>query len=399
VAAGDRTLDVLYVQVGRVDSYFRNSASWQWWPNMPPAKAYWALWRYEAPARPAEAQIAVIAGDFLMRRAEAAARGQTIIGLQLDYDCPAGDLTEYASFLDKLGKALPDGTKISITALLDWFRPGTQVRDLLAHTSEFVPQFYDAAPSGEGLKRAIAEPIDAARWGPVLNSFGVPYRLGISAFGRILYIHQGSAQAYRDLTPLDVLGRPELKSTSIERTPAGEQRSVMRVERPIALNYWTLERGDQVELIMPTRDSVRAGYDAAQKMGGYCAGIIFFRWPTARESLVLNPAQTLSWITHAAIPSSPPKIEFEEGDCAAVCCSDIQLRISDRLPERAVAFGIRSSRPLEYFLPNPRIKSRITVTGPSSIRLDLPAFHGAGFLYLGRAVTLDPAEFTVREEK
>ncbi len=237
-AAGNRPFDVLYVQVGRVDSYWKNSVSWPLQAQMPPAKEFWALWRYDPPARPAEAQIPVIAGDFTKRRAEAAGRGQTLVGVQLDYDCPTGDLAEYASFLEKLGKALPAGARISITALLDWFRAGTKISEVLAHASEFVPQFYDAAMSPEGRLRAIAEPIDAARWGPVFNSFKIPYRVGISTFGRITYKGTGGARNYRELTPLDILGLPGLKNISSGPTPGGEQRTVFQAQRPLKLNIY-----------------------------------------------------------------------------------------------------------------------------------------------------------------
>ncbi len=398
-AAGTHPFDVLYVQAGRVDSYFKNSVSWRWPTQIPQAAEYWALWRYDPPAIPADAQIDVIARDFVKRRDEASARGQTVIGIQLDYDCPTDDLPQYASFLEKLAKALPPGSRISMTALLDWFREGTRVRELLEHTNEFVPQFYDAAPNMEGQLRGIAEPVDAARWAPVFNAFGIPYRVGITTFGRIVFTRKGEAQFFRDLAPLDVLGRIGLSTVSAGQTPAGEQRSILRVERPVILNYWSLRPGDQIELIMPTRRSVLAAYGAAKQMGGHCEGVAFFRWPVSEETLVLNPAQVLGWVTSSDIVPGPPRVDAVEGNCVAVCCWDLQLRIADRLPEHAVTYRIQSSRPLEYFLPDVRIKSRIAVSSASSIRVELPALHGVGNLYLGRAVTMQPAQFTVTEEK
>jgi hypothetical protein len=398
-AARAHPFDVLYVQIGRIDSYYKNSVSWRWPLQMPPAAEYWALWRYDGQARPTEAQIAVIASDFHKRQAEAATQGNGVVGIQLDYDCPTADLPEYASFLGKVRKALPEGTRISITALLDWFRPSTRVGDVLVNTSEFVPQFYDVAPSSRIEMRGIAEPIDPARWGPVFNSFGVPYRVGISTFGRILFIHNGATQFFRDLTPLDVFGHPGLTGTSTGQTTAGEQQSVWRVDRATRLNYWPVKPGDEIEVIMPTRHSVLSTYDAAKQMGGFCAGVIFFRWPSAQETLVLNPAQVLSWITHTEIAPTPPAIEVNEGDCVAVHCWDLQLRIANRLPEHAVTFLVHASRPLEYFLPDQRITSRVLMTGPATIKVVLPASHGVGTLYLGRAVTLQLARFTVTEEK
>ena len=398
-AAGSHPLDVLYVQVGRVDAYQKNSASWSWRGNIPPAGKYWALWRYDPPAKLNEIQIPVIASDFIKRKEEAAARGQTIVGLQLDYDCPTNDLVEYKSFLEKLKKALPSGTKISITALLDWFRPDTNIREVLAHTNEFVPQFYDSALSQGDALKGIAEPIDFTRWGKTFNSFKVPYRVGISTFGRILATQNGSMRAFRDLAPLDVLEHPGLKSVSIEQTASGERRSIMQVERPTKINYWPLKPGDRVEMITPTQQSVLASYNAVRQMGEFCSGVIFFRWPGSEEYLVLNPASVLNWVAHTDTAPGNPTLAAEDGNCAAVFCMDLELRIPDQLPERPTIFRIQSSRPLEYFLVNEKIKSRISVAGASTIRLELPAYHGTGKVYLGRAVTLDEAEFTVAEEK
>jgi hypothetical protein len=398
-AAGAHPFDVLYVQSGRIDSYNKNSVSWRWPARIPRAAEYWAVWRYDWQARPAEAQIAVIAGAFQKRQAEAAAQGNTVVGIQLDYDCPTDDLQEYASFLEIARKALPAGTRISVTALLDWFRPGTRVGDVLAKTSEFVPQFYDVAPSSRIEMRGIAEPIDPARWGPVFNSFGVPYRVGISTFGRTLFIRGTSTQFFRELTPLDVFSHPGLSAPSTGQTTAGEQQSVWRVDQATRLNYWSIKPGDEIEMIMPTRRSVLSTYDAVRQMGGFCAGVIFFRWPTAQETLVLDPAQVLSWITHTEIAPAPPAIEVTEGDCVAVHCCDLQLRIANRLPEHPVTFLVHSSRPLEYFVPDQRISSRVLMTSPATIKVSLPASHGVGTLSLGRAVTLQPAVFTVTEEK
>jgi hypothetical protein len=391
-------LDALYIQVGRVDSYFKNSVSWKWQANLPPSKEYWTVWRYDPPAIPSETQISILAGDFIKRRSEAAACGKKLIGLQLDYDCPTDDLKEYGSFIEKLRQALPPGTKISITALLDWFRSGTKIKDALEHVNEFTPQFYDVSPRSQGKTRSIAEPIDAARWGPIFNSYGIPYRIGITTFGRIVYLHSGTAEEARDLTPLDVLDMPGLETMENGQTPAGEQRFVMRVKQSAKLSYYS-RIGDQIELIRPTQNSVLAAYNQARLIGGACAGVIFFRWPNERESLVLDPMQVMGWLNHREAMPANPKIEVREGDCAAVQCSDLQLSIPTRFPERKVVYRISSSQPFEYFLPNPRIKSRIRQAGASAIRIELPALHGTGSLRLGRAVTGKAAQFTIDQEK
>ena len=89
----------------------------------------------------------------------AAQAGQHLVGLQIDHDCPTYSLTEYARFLQGLRAALPPEDLLSITALLDWFREGTALTDVVAQVDEFVPQFYDVsevAPPREGISLNLA---------------------------------------------------------------------------------------------------------------------------------------------------------------------------------------------------------------------------------------------------
>src|SRR4029077_15300677 len=104
-------------------------------------------------------------------------------GLQLDVDCPTRSLAGYAEFLRGLRHRIPSGKRVSIRALLDWFGRGTAAPELVASIDEYVPQFYDVRLGGPGAE--IAEPVDARRWAPVFNGLGTPYRIGLSAFGRI----------------------------------------------------------------------------------------------------------------------------------------------------------------------------------------------------------------------
>jgi hypothetical protein len=67
------------------------------------------------------------------------------------------------------------------------------------------------------------------------------------------------------------------------------------------------------------------------------------------------------------------------------------------LPHRP-ASGIRaraSFQSEEYFLPER--KRPVRMTGPSLIELSLPPYCGQRRLYLGRAVSLTPANYSVEE--
>ena len=397
--AGDQKFDLLYVQTGVINKNYVDSTSWSWQTQLPAATEYWALWRYEPPLQPTDTQIQLLARDFGKRKGEAEKQGHKLIGIQLDYDCATDDLRGYASFLDQLRQALPPETRISITALLDWFRPGTRIRDVLSHVDEYVPQFYDVGTAEQGGTPGIAEPLNPSRWGPVFNSFRVPYRIGISAFGRIQLKRGETIQFFRDLAPLDIQGNAGLTRISTAQTPAGEQQVILRVREPVWLGYHRPNPGDQIEWIMPTRKSAEAAYKSAKTMGGFCAGVVFFRWPARDETLVLNPEQLMGWISNRKVASAPPSLSVEEGNCVALHCWDLQARIFNSMPDHPVAYVLHISSPLEYFLPDRRIRLRAVTLNRRAIRIALPAYHGARTLYLGRAVTAEAAQFRIEEAK
>jgi hypothetical protein len=384
-------IDSMYVQVETVNRVAGRRPAWP--DNVPPAKEYWAVWRFEPPAQATQQIIPGLVADFEKVRNLAANQGETVVGLQLDYDCPTRDLPAYSRFLTALKKAMPAGTRISITALLDWFRQGTAARGLVAQVSEYVPQFYDVGAQTGG----IAEEIDPARWAPVFNSLDTPYRIGISTFGRISLGQRGIPYYFRDLSPLDVLGRPQLKELVHETTPAGETRFVQRVLSQLTVGYGKLDPDDIVETVLPTRKSVQTAYAAARKMGGLCAGVLFFRWPSVGESLVLTPGEVMNCVRDEPREAEHPALAVSKGDCVAVHCWDLQLSAGDRFPPNGATYRILASQPLEYFIPQRRFAANIAVEGKSRIIVRLPPYHGHHSLSLGRAVTLRPATFLFSE--
>lgn len=51
-------------------------------------------------------------------------RSNNVVGLQLDYDAPTGELAGYAEFLTRLRARLPERYQLSATGLLDWSSQG-----------------------------------------------------------------------------------------------------------------------------------------------------------------------------------------------------------------------------------------------------------------------------------
>jgi hypothetical protein len=406
-------VDVIFVHVGDISKepvplYLRKgggpSVHWNAWAvlpdELPAAKEYWLVWRYRNQGVP-DVQVApMVAENFARVSWDARKRGLNIAGIQLDIDSPTASLAEYAGFLRDLRKELRPEAQVSITALFDWFRPGTKIGDVVAAVDEFVPQFYDAGPP-DRRDGAIAVTTDPEHWGPVFNHFGKRFRIGISTFGRSRFVPKNAA-SYRyygllglpDLTPLDIAANPTFQMET-ERTKAGELMLTYRAMRTTKISYTDFAAGDALQFTLPTAEAVRSAVAGARQMGGNLAGIVFFRWPTGNETMAMQPDEVLE---AAGILKGirKPSVEAVDGHCAAVSCVDLYFEGGDANAAGLLRYRIASSAPLEYFLPEKTVPVRMT--GASLLELSLPPFTGRGRIYLGRAVSAKPSAFTVVRE-
>ena len=173
-------------------------------------------------------------------------------------------------------KVLAPGTQISITALLDWFRDGTSIGDVLAEVDEFVPQFYDVQD-----RTVIAARFTAAKWGPILNRYQKRYRIGISTFGRARIV-RGDTTIIGDIKPLDFGVNPAFTLQS-SRSDAGELRLRYEASRQTRIGYTDFAPGESIEFVLATPESIGTAIAEAKRMGDYCAGILFFRWPAYKK--------------------------------------------------------------------------------------------------------------------
>lgn len=361
--------DILYVQV----------QSRRWPSAIPSAKKYIAVRRIEHDVEPSEGTAGQIAADY---RAilNSAGPDVSLIGLQIDYDSPTRKLTDYAKFLRALREALPPESRLSITALLDWFRDGTNIHDVLDPVDEYVPQFYDA---GNGASASeIAQRLDPAKWAPMFNSLGVPYRLGISSFGRIARTRSGTVAYFRDATPLTFALQRDLQK-SVTTTGAGEL--VVQYKPAAGTN------GDTVDITFPTSASIRSAYDAARQFGGYCSGVVFFRWPNRGESLALTADEVQS-ILAGDDASHEPRLETRNGYCTGKQCTDLYLRLGYTPDSKPHTLRVSPRDPLQLFIPEGPLQP--FVNRQNQIFVRIPAYSGVRSVYLGRAI----AESTIRFE-
>jgi hypothetical protein len=388
-AAAKETPDALFVHAGTI------SKSQDLPATLPAAREYWLVFRKEESGVPDVSAAPVLADQVSRLLGDARQRRLKVVGIQLDIDSPTSQLSRYADFLRAVRKELPAGIEISITALLDWFRDGTSIADVIKQTDEFVPQFYDVAAAGTSQDyRAIAAKIDADRWAPKFNRFGKRYRIGISTFGRARLVP--NLRLFGDLTPIDIAGNPAFELQT-SHTEANELVLSYRPTRKVRIGYNDFQPGDMVQFILSTPEAIRAAVERARRMRGNCVGVVFFRWPESNENLVMQPEEILMAAGLAPYEQKAVGVEPVDGHCAAVNCVDLYLVNASALSSKAVRYRIRSSAELEYFLPQERV--RVRMAGPSDLELALPAYSGLNRLLLGRAVSAARAEFRVEQEQ
>ena len=373
--------------------------------HLPEAREYWGVFRFDRQQVPDQEVAGLIAAQVVTMLDDARGRGINLAGVQLDIDSPTNSLRQYAAFIHELRKGLPKGVQISITALLDWFRDGTSVGDVIREVDEFVPQFYDVSYDSM-MGGAIAAKFDGAHWGPVLNRQGKRFRVGISSFGRSRMIPAPRSQptgsprnsglaVYGDLSPLDIARNPAF-GLETARDQAGEVVLNYRAVRKVRIGWQDLGTGDVIQFVLPAPEEIRAAVEGARHMGGNCAGVVFFRWPADNESLTLQPDEVMAAAGGGGATKHAAEIQRIDGMCAAVKCMDLYLVGGAVLSPQPTRYLIHASTDMEYFIPDEKTPARMT--GPRELELSLPPYCGRNRMLLGRAVMAREANFTVEEE-
>lgn len=300
--------------------------------DLPAAEEYWLVFRFEEQRVPRATAVPALQRSVAKLLQTAQRRNLRVRGIQLDIDSPTGSLYQYASFLRVVKAGLPPGCELSITALLDWFRPNTAIKDVIDEVDEFVSQFYDVA-QGRFPRGAIGAKVDVKKWGPNFNRFEKRFRIGISTFGRARFIAVSPSSSrdifYRDPTPAD-LGRLPDFALQAGRNDAGEVVLDYRAIRETAVSYVRFQPGDTIQFVLPTPESVRLAVESARQIGGYNAGVVFFRWPLPAETLVMPPDETIA-AANGHFQEKAATIEQIDAKCASVTCTDLYLVNANRL--------------------------------------------------------------------
>ncbi len=109
--------------------------------------------------------------DLLRQRASWLAKGNRVIGIQIDFDAATPKLAAYAEFLRWLRRQLPADCQLGITGLLDWGANGdiATLNGLSGVVDELVVQTY----------RSRATVGNYALYLPALQHLTLPFKLGL----------------------------------------------------------------------------------------------------------------------------------------------------------------------------------------------------------------------------
>ncbi len=113
----------------------------------------------------------VIFDDVLRHVQSWKAKGNKLIGFQIDFDAGTKHLERYANFLTRLRERLPKEFKLSVTGLLDWSANGNPAGlDALASVvDEVVLQIYQGRHVINGYTKYLSR----------LDKLKVPFRIGL----------------------------------------------------------------------------------------------------------------------------------------------------------------------------------------------------------------------------
>lgn len=158
-----------------LDSELRPGARWltPLRPAVPhvPGKALWLVTRVETLDWPEGTSAR------LVERLDAwRAAGNSVAGLQVDFDARTRHLDRYAQFLGQLRHDLPSRYRLSITGLMDWSAHGDPqaLRALAGTVDEVVIQTYQGRATIPGYERYFAQ------MGP---DFPLPFKVGLAQGG------------------------------------------------------------------------------------------------------------------------------------------------------------------------------------------------------------------------
>lgn len=230
-------------------------------------------------------------------------RNAATVGIQIDCDVPTRRIGAYAEVLRALRAALPEGTHLSVTMLLDW----AYSRDLallMESVDAVVPQFYNAylpidlsgqtpLVGGDDLERVVKRMEAAAR----------PYRIGLGTYEQCS-LYDSSGTLVRPAIPLS----PEqvLNAGGVaDRVLRGDENVlIVRMPKATKIGNHQLATGQVLAFACNTPTGLSKRLAALRRLAPrHCIGVVLFRLPGNEVTHSLSLAQVAAAATSNIRPA------------------------------------------------------------------------------------------------
>lgn len=213
------------------------------------------------------------------------------VGVQLDADVPTKRLAAYAGLLQQLRAALPAGTHLSVTMLLDWAR-SPDLAAVMNAVDTVVPQFYNTyLPIDFSGRTPLVGANDLERVIPKLEAIGRPYRIGLPTYEQC-----SQYDATGDMKRAALALSPEQALTAggvAEQFRRGDENLLtVRFAQVTKISAQFLDAGHVLMFASSTPNGLaRRLADVRRLRPRHCAGIVLFRLPGRESTHTLTISQ------------------------------------------------------------------------------------------------------------
>jgi hypothetical protein len=230
-------------------------------------------------------------------------RTAATIGLQVDCDVPTRRIGAYAEVLRRLRDALPPGTHLSVTMLLDWAY-SRDLATLMQAVDAVVPQFYNAyLPIDLSGQTPLVGGSDLVRVVRKLEEVGRPYRIGFGTYEQCsLYDAKGEL-----LRPAIPLSPEQVLSVGgiAERVLRGDENMlIVRLPQAAKVGSQQLAANHKLAFACGTPSGLAKRFATLRDLQpNRCAGIVLFRLPGRETTHSLTIAQVAAAATNGVRPA------------------------------------------------------------------------------------------------
>ena len=213
------------------------------------------------------------------------------IGVQIDSDVPTKRLAAYAEMLQQLRAALPPGTHLSVTMLLDWAR-SPDLATVMHAVDTVVPQFYNTyLPIDFSGRTPLVGANDLDRVIPKLEAIGRPYRIGLPTYEQC-----SQYDAAGEIKRAAIALSPEQALTAggvAEQFRRGDENLLtVRFAQATKISAQSIDAGHLLLFASSTPSGLaRRLADIRRLRPRHCAGIVLFRLPGRESTHTLTISQ------------------------------------------------------------------------------------------------------------